>query len=416
MKVTVEYGRGNVYVNIPKSRLAGILEPKKVTAIPNLSKAIKKSLDRPIAGKPLKNILTGAKNALVLTVDHTRPSPAPLLEPVLNMCDQMGVEATICIATGRHRQLTNKELKKHLGLRLLKKYNVIQHDPFNRSAHKYLGKTKLGTEILVNKIIFKYDRIIGAGIIEPSYLAGFSGGRKLIMPGIAFHSSIDNNHFYLTDVATKIGRLHGNPVSDDAEEFAHFCPYHFICYTINGPNDEPVSVISGDPYKAHQIACKKCKPIYSIKTKKAPIVICSAGGYPYDCDLVQGKKAIVPATEAVQCNGVIILLADCPEGLGAEKTFISWLENKTPAQVVKDVRKREMFNLGAHGANILAKPIVEKNATVILVTRPKITKALANTYIKAVSNFNDAWQLANLLCQKSAKVLVLRKARRLICD
>ena len=415
MKVAIEYGKKEVLLNVPKKRFRGVIEPKKVKAISNLPAAVKRALAAPVGSKPFAKMLEGAKTALILTVDHTRPSPRPMLEPILKICEETGVKPTICIATGRHRQMTDKELVSHFGKAILRRVKVIQHDPFDRKAHKRLGRTKLGTEVLVNKIVFEHDRVIGVGIIEPSYLCGFSGGRKLIMPGVAFHTSIDNNHFYLTDPATKIGVLKKNPVSDDATEFSRLCPLHFICYSISGPNDEVVGVVAGDPYKAHQTACDRCERIYRVKSKTAPIVIASAGGHPYDCDLVQGKKAIIPAIDLVERNGVVILLAACPEGLGAEETFIKWLTTKTPVEVVRDVRNRKLFNLGAHGANILARSIVEKNATVILVTNPKIAKAIAGSYIHPVTRFEDAWELANRLCGKDAEVLVIRKARRLIC-
>jgi nickel-dependent lactate racemase len=147
---------------------------------------------------------------------------------------------------------------------------------------------------------------------------------------------------------------------------------------------------------------------------QADIVVSSPGGWPYDFDLVQGKKAIVPAMAAVRENGVILLCAECADGLGAEGTFIDWLRKKPPAQVVQDVRDRALFNLGAHGANILAKPIVHKNATVILVTCDQVARALDETYLTALTDLRDAWQIANLTVGSDASVLFIEKARRLI--
>ena len=148
--------------------------------------------------------------------------------------------------------------------------------------------------------------------------------------------------------------------------------------------------------------------------KKADIVISSAGGAPYDCDLVQGKKAIIPAIDAVKRNGVIILCAECPQGLGAEETFVDWLRNKTPVQVTTDVLDRKQFSLGAHGANILARPIVEKNAKVMLVTCPDIAQELKGTYVTATTRLADAWKAANVLTGNDSSVLFIEKARRLI--
>ena len=414
MRIAIEYGRSQVSLDVPRSRLRGVVQPRDVEPVPDPEAAAARSLKRPVVGPPLAKVLGGARTALILVPDNTRPSPRPTLLPMLRECEAQGVEATVCIAIGRHRPMTQAEIVRHLGRGVVRRHRVVQHDPFDRAAHKRLGRTKRGTEILVNRIVLEHDRVLGTGIIEPSYLAGWSGGRKLLMPGVAFHTAIDQNHFLLTDPNTKIGRLRGNPLSDDAEEFARACPYHFICYAIAGPNDEVVGIVSGDPYEAHEAACRRCARIYRVKASTAPIVISSAGGHPYDCDLVQSKKAIIPAIELVERNGAIVLLGASPEGLGAEQTFIEWLRTRTPAEVVRDVRCRELFSLGAHGANILARPIVERNATVILVCRPRVVKALAGTYVRAVSRLEDAWHLANLLCGPRAGVLVIRKARRLI--
>ena len=175
-------------------------------------------------------------------------------------------------------------------------------------------------------------------------------------------------------------------------------------------------MVAGDPYAAHEAACRRSAPIYRVRSRTAPIVIASAGGHPYDRDLVQAKKAVIPAIELVERNGVIILLGACPEGLGAEATFVEWLRTKTPAEVVRDVRRRELFSLGAHGANILARPIVERNATVILVTSRNVASALAGSYVRAIARFDEAWDLASRLCGRRSGVLVLRKARRLIVE
>ena len=234
------------------------------------------------------------------------------------------------------------------------------------------------------------------------------------MPGLAHHEAIDNNHFYLTHPDTVIGRLHGNPVGDDAAEFASGLPLHFIVYAIAGLNDEFVKICAGHPVTAHEEACHYSSRIYSVRKRRADIVVSSAGGAPYDCDLVQGKKAIIPATDAVKRNGAIIICAECPYGLGAEETFVEWLRTKTPSQVVREVLVREQFSLGAHGANILARPIVNNNAKVILVTNPETARKLRGTYITALTRISDAWRLANLITGTGSRVLFIENARRLI--
>lgn len=414
MKYTVCYGKKKLSLEIAPERVVGRLTPKVVKEVPDVGRAVRNALKRPFESPPLAKLLQGKRTALIVTVDHTRPSPKPMLDPMLEMCEECGVEPTIMIATGRHRQMTPSELKSHFGRDILKRVRLEQHDPFDSGHTVTKGKTKRGTPIRVNRAVFEHDVILGCGIIEPSYLAGWSGGRKLLMPGLAHHESIDNNHYYLTHEDAKIGRLHGNPISDDAAEFVAKLPLHFILYSLSGPNDEVMQVIAGHPVKVHEKACAICERVYRVRAKHADIVISSAGGYPYDCDLVQAKKAIIPAIETVKRNGVIILCGQCPEGLGAEETFVRWLRKKTPTEVVRDVRDRKQFSLGAHGANILARPIVEKNAKIVLVTGQNIADQLSGTYVSAVTRSADAWKLANLITGPQSEVLLIENARRLI--
>jgi nickel-dependent lactate racemase len=416
MKHAIQFGKRSLFLSVPDDRVAGVLAPRPVRALKVVDAAVRKALRQPTDAAPLREMLAGKKTVLIATVDHTRPSPRPLLLPILAECEQQSVSPTLIVATGRHRKMTANELMRHFGKDVMGRCHVLQHDPFDESQMVTKGKTKRGTAIRVNRSIFEHDVVIGVGIIEPSYLCGWSGGRKILMPGLAHHESIDNNHFHLTDPDAQIGRLHGNPVSDDAAEFASRLPLHFIAYAIAGPNDEFVRIVAGHPVKAHEAACNYSRSIYRVRKRPAEIVISTAGGAPYDCDFVQGKKAVIPAAETVARNGVVILCAQCPDGLGAEPTFAEWLLGKTPGQVVRDVKDRKLFSLGAHGANILARPIVEKNAHVILVTSAPVAQALRGSYVITTTRLSDAWRTANAIAGNQARVLFIDKARRLIIE
>jgi nickel-dependent lactate racemase len=414
LRYDIQYGQETLTIELPEERVVGVLAPQEVQPVPNIEAAVRVSLEEPFESPPLAELVRDAGSALIITVDNTRPSPSEMIGPILDVCREHGLRVSVVIATGRHRLMTEAELHAHLGEPIMKTCRVLRHDPFDDDRMVDKGMTARGTAIRVNRAIYEHDVVIGCGIIEPSYLCGWSGGRKLLMPGLAHHASIDSNHYLLTQPGAVIGRLHGNPVSDDAFEFARHLPLHFITYAVCGPNDEFVEIVSGHPQRAHERACDLCAPIYAVECVQADIVLSSPGGWPYDFDLVQGKKAIIPAIDAVKRNGVIILCAECSDGLGAERTFIDWLRKKTPAQVAQDVLDREQFNLGAHGANILAKPIVAKNATVILVTCERVARELEGTYLTAVTDLGDAWQIANSVAGSDASVLLIEKARRLI--
>jgi len=368
-------------------------------------------------------MLKGIQSMLILTVDITRPSPTRLMLPILKLCKERGVAVTICIALGRHGKMSEPGLRDFLTPEIFDEYPVLQHDAFDDSIHLDVGVTSRETPIKVNRIISEHDFVYGISFIEPSYLMGYSGGRKLIMPGIAHHTSIDANHYWLTHADTRIGELDSNPMHQDAMEFLeHFRIDFLTCAVLDG-RDRVTQIYSGDSVKAHGIACLDSGKIFlynsinRISGRTADIVISSPGGYPYDWDLVQGKKAIIPAMKTVNDGGSVILLAACPDGWGAESTFKEWLLTKSPEEVVRDVKKRNLFSLGAHGAYILAKPIVEKGATVIILTNEHLAKELQGSYIHAVRTIDDALELARQNCGTSQPTyLVLKSARRLIVE
>lgn len=410
----LEYGRGSIEMPAVDQRVLALLQPKDVMGIDDVEQNVRESLERPIGTPPLASILKAKKKALILTVNYSRPSPKALINPIAALCDDMNVEVTILIARGRHRPMTDEEIRNHLGDHLVSRYSVLEHDPFDEENCREFGKTTRGVPIRVNKTIFENDVVIGTGFIEPSYLSGFSGGRKLLVPGIAHFRSIDLNHHLLLEEGSRIGVLDGNPLNEDLEEAARKLPFHWITYAIGGADDQVAEVISGDPFEAHRLGCEKSREIYTCQKVPAEIVISSPGGYPYDCDLVQGKKAIIPAMETVSPKGAILALAECEEGWGAEDTFREWLTEFSPEEVMKRVRDKSLFSLGAHGAYLFAKALIEKKARVIMVTNPELAKDLKGTFVEAVTSIDEGLAKAENYTDQNAKITVLRKARRLI--
>ena len=413
--IELEYDRTRYGFEVPSEQFVGTLMPNPAEPLPDLQGAISQSLREPVESAPLADKLDEVASMLILTVDITRPSPTPMLLPVLELCQSRGIAATICIALGRHGPMTEESLRDFLTPRVFDHYTVVQHDAFDEAIHLDFGSTQRGTPIKVNRMLQEHDFVCGLSLIEPSYLMGFSGSRKLIMPGIASYASIDANHYWLTHPDTRIGELDRNPMHQDAMEFVERFGLDWLtCAVLNG-EDQIVEVISGDWVKAHRLSCQSSGQIFQVAKKTADIVLASPGGWPYDIDMVQGKKAIVAATECVHPGGVVILLAACPDGWGAEGAFQEWLLHKDPEQVVRDVKDRVLFSLGAHGAYILAKPIVEKGASVVMITNKDMARQLDGSYVHAVTGPEEAMAVAQQLCRKSDPTyLALRNARRLI--
>jgi len=410
----LEYGKGFLEIPIDEKKLIGVLQPKEVRGIEWVEDAVKESLEKPVGSLSLSEIVKGKKTVLILTVNFTRPSPRALIKPIADLCKRMKLDVTILIARGRHRSMTKEEIRNHLGDDLFDQFPVLEHDPFDEGSHREIGKTSRGVPIRVNKAIFENDVVIGTGIVEPSYLCGFTGGRKILVPGISHYRSIDLNHYLLLEKGASPGILDGNPLSEDSEEAARKLPFHWITYSVVGAEDQVTEVISGNPFQAHRFACEKSRTIYTCERKPADIAISSPGGYPYDCDLVQAKKAIIPAMATVKPKGAIIIMADCQEGWGAEPTFREWLISFSPEEVMTKVKEKELFSLGAHGAYLFAKPLVQDGVKVILVTNPEMVKDLKGTYLEAVCSIEEAIEFAHRHTSKEANITALKKARRLI--
>ena len=312
--------------------------------------------------------------------------------------------------------MTDAELRTHLGERIAADFRVSQHDAFDAAAHVDLGVTSRGTPIKVNRRIFDYDLVIAVGSIEPTYMPGFSGGRKMLLPGMAWHESVDANHYLITQRGTGPGILDGNPMSEDMEEFARELPLHFIVYGIVGPEDEITAVVAGDRHAAHRQGCRLSEGIFRVRSRGAGVVISSVGGHPYDCDLVQGKKAIIPAAELVEDGGAIIVVAEAPERWGAEAVFADWLLSYSPEEVILRASDREQFSLGAHGARVLAMPIVERGVRVIVLTNSELTAELADSFVDATADPEQALAWALEQAGDDAGILAVHRARRLIAE
>jgi len=414
MRVELEYGRGAVGFDVSDDRLAGIIEPKTGGSVRDVGVAAEESLRQSVEAAPLRELLSGTGSVLILTVDNTRPSPTALLGPILDTCDEAGVRITIGIAIGRHRQMSDEEICEHLGAEIAAQRTVVQHDPFDDAAHRELGDTTRGTPVRINEMAFEHDLVLGVGIVEPTYLSGFTGGRKIVMPGIAHCSTIDANHYLMVDPRTKIGVLDGNPMHEDMMEILERVPLAWITNAVVGPDDEVMAVFSGDPRAAHRQACARSADIYACGGAWAKIVIASPGGAPYDVCMVQTKKAIVPATDMVEPGGAIILVGENPEGWGDEAAFEEWTTQLRPAEAFARAEERDCFSLGAHGARILAQPIVEKDATVLLVTCEQMRRAARDSFLRATASMEEALAEAHARAGKDATVAVIRKARRVI--
>jgi lactate racemase len=366
----LKYGKEEVQLPISDKNILQVLNLKEQEVLSNPEEKLKYLLKNPIGSPSLKDLIIQkkAKKILIIVNDITRPTPYEvILPPLLAELNQIGIKKEniiFIIATGIHRGNSQEEIKNIFGEDISSTYKFINHDGDDPHL-KDLGKLKSGNELWVDPVVSEIDFIITTGAIVPHYMAGFSGGRKSILPGICGRKTIEVNHAQMTHPDARAGNLRGNPVHEEMQEAVEKVGVDFNINVITNENHEIVEIVAGELCKSWQRGVEVCKKIFLCPIKqKAAVVIASAGGYPKDINVYQAQKALDNAYQAVKLGGTIILLAECAEGYG-EATFEKWIEEAiTPDDIIK--RLKEKFVLGGHKAYAIAR--VAKEVEVLLIS------------------------------------------------
>ena len=366
----LKYGKEEIQLPIEDKNIIKILNLEKQEVLLNPENKLRELLKNPIGCSSLRELIfqKKAQKILIIVNDITRPTPYEIiLPPLLDELDQIGIKKEniiFIIATGIHRSNSPEEIKEIFGKDIFFNYKFINHDCDDPHL-KDLGNLENGNKLWVDPIISDIDFIITTGVIVPHYFAGFSGGRKSILPGICGRKTIESNHAQMVHHNARAGNLKGNPVHQEMQEAAEKVGVDFNINVVTDENHKIIEMVAGELLTSWQQGVEICKQIYicSIK-KRADVVIASAGGYPKDINVYQAQKALNNAYQAVKPGGTIILLAECSEGYG-EPTFEKWIEEaNTPDDIIKHLKNK--FVLGGHKAYAIAK--LTKEVEVILIS------------------------------------------------
>jgi len=417
MKVRIPYGDKYKEVSINKKNLIGIIEALDAKPVKDERIAIRNALNNPIHCKKINEIAKEKSNAVIVVNDITRPTPSKLLieelSKKLNESDIKDSNIQIVVATGIHRKNSREELISMLGKENVNRFNIINHDCRDKLNIKFIGKTKRELPIYINKIVVNADIKILTGVIVPHHSAGFSGGRKSILPGVSGYETLKIHHsFPIRPYRPVMGILDSNPFHEEALEATKMLGIDFIINVVQNSKKETVSVVAGDLDIAHKKGVEISKKICEVSIFERPdIVITSPGGYPRDIDLYQAQKAISPVENIIRENGVIILVAECRDGIGKEET-LSWLKKaKDPQEVIKRFSK-EGFLLGSHKAFLFARAIMKNQ--IILVTENISGKDIKDMFMIKKDSLQNALIYAYKITNINSRVLVLPKANYII--
>jgi len=373
----LKYGKEEIQLPIEDKNIIKILNLEKQEVLLNPENKLRELFKNPIGCSSLRELIFQKKASKVLIIvnDITRPTPYEvILPPLLDELRQIGIKKEniiFIIATGIHRSNSPEEIKEMFGEDIVSAYKFINHNCDN-PRQKDLGKLRNGNNLWVDPIISDIDFIITTGVIVPHYFAGFSGGRKSILPGICGRKTIEANHAQMVYHNARSGNLKGNPVHQEMQEAAEKVGVDFNINVVTDENHKIIEIVAGELSKSWLKGVEVCKKTYLCSIKqKAKVVIVSPGGYPKDINVYQAQKALENAYQAVKPGGTIILLAECGEGYG-EPTFEKWVEEaNTPDDIIK--RLNNKFVLGGHKAYAIARAV--KEAEVILISSLPSDKA-----------------------------------------
>ncbi|UCG44719.1 MAG: nickel-dependent lactate racemase, partial [Candidatus Bathyarchaeota archaeon] len=309
-------------------------------------------------------------------------------------------DVTIIFGCGTHRAVRPDEMEKLVGKQTLNRVQVINHD-YKAKDQTNLGKTSFGTKVIVNKVFADADVRILTGDVDLHYYAGYGGGRKSVLPAVSSSETIQHNHAMLLHPKSRTGVLDQNPVHDDMVEAAKLAKVDFILNIVTNSKLELVRAFAGDLDQAFYAGVRLVDEMYKVPiTRKADIVVVSPGGNPLDLNLYQAYKGVDNALEAVKRSGVIILVAECPEGHGHD-VFYEWMTKfKDLKEMEREVKRR--FRMGGHKAYYLLK-VLQKFKIILVSVMPDYYAA--NVFkLRTARVVNDALNTAFEIAGKNAKV------------
>lgn len=414
MEIKLPYSKSGMYVNIPDKNMIKVLQSKAHDFKTTLSESeiVKKALENPIESETLEELVKDKKDVVIITSDHTRPVPSRITLPIiLNKIRNSNpdIDIKIIISTGCHRPSTREELVYKMGEEIVDKENIIMHFANDEESMVKVGKLPSGGDLIVNKVIMETDLLIAEGFIEPHFFAGFSGGRKSVLPGVASVKTIMYNHCseFIDSPYARTGNLKNNPIHEDMLQAAKSVNLAFILNVAIDKDKKVIGAFAGNLEKAHEAGCEFVTKLSKVDSVDADIVVSTNGGYPLDQNIYQTVKGMTAAEATCKENGVIIMVSACNDGHGGKSFYDSLASASSPTEILEKVRKIPKSETipDQWEFQILAR-ILEK-FTVIMVTDLCDPQMIKNMHMKHASSFEEALQMAFDIKGKDAKVAVI---------
>jgi nickel-dependent lactate racemase len=410
----LEYGRTGLDVQLPEDRVVRTLGYKHAKPLPDPESALRECLAHPTGAPPLKEIAAGRKDACIVICDITRPVPNQMiLTPLLAELEEAGIprdKITILIATGLHRPNLGAELVEMVGEEIANSYRIENHHGQVLSEHTYLGDSPRGVPIWIDSRYVEADLKITTGLIEPHLMAGFSGGRKLICPGLAALETVKIWHgpAFLEHPNADCGILDGNPVHEENTWIGLHTGCDFIVNTVIDDKRRPLCFVAGDMIQAFH---KGVDFVREIVTDTIPepvdVVVTSSAGYPLDSTFYQAVKGMTGALPIVKQGGTIILAAKLSEGIGSPEFQSLFDDNATLEGFVQRILGQDYFVMDQWQLEELAK--VCRKVRVKVVSDGLAPEVINRLFVESASSVEQAVEDSLTEYGDQARIAVIPK-------
>lgn len=373
------------------------------------SEIVKEALSHPIGTDTLKALTRDVKKIVIITDDNTRPMPSRITLPAILSSffyPETYYDITILVACGLHRKMTEEEMEDQFGREICIKYPVVNHDARDESQLIKAGRMSTGNELWINRIVAESDLVIAEGFIESHFCVGFSGGRKSILPGVSGEQTIMFNH-RPENIASPFAvgaNLEYNPMHLECVEAAGTAGLKFILNVALDREKKIIRAFAGDPVEAHAAGCCYVKEIMQRPVTRTDIVITTNSGYPLDRNLYQVVKGIDTAAAVAKEGGVIIVAAQCMDGIGHKAFADLLLSCKSVEELFKKMSVSPSM-IDKWQVQILARTLVRNQ--VILVSEGISRELAESMFFLYAENLEEAVEMAFKIRGEEASVCVM---------
>ena len=371
---------------------------------------VKAAMENPIDSPRLSELAKGKKTCTIIISDHTRPVPSKDILP--NMFAELkegnpDIDITLLVATGFHRPTTKEELINKVGEEIYNSSKIVIHDSRDAASNVQVGILPSGAPCVIDRVAAEADLVVSEGFIEPHFFAGFSGGRKSVLPGISDQVTVLGNHCsrFIDSENSRTGKLDGNPMHEDMVAAAKFAKLAYIVNVVIDEEKKTVAAFAGNYVTAHRKGCDFLLGYAKVKPQYADIVITSNGGAPLDQNIYQCVKSMSAAEATCNPGGVIIECVECADGHGGQSFYESLRDcESTQALYAQFMATPQDKTIPDQWESQILARILNK-FTVIMVTRPELETMVTEMKMKYAPSLEAAMAMAKAMGKESVTVI-----------